>query len=148
MSNLSWGSSLLTLRDALALGMDLESAKLAIRMQQEDIESVSNTSLIQNLPACDLNVVHQNSSADRSQNCIVCLVEFVNLRLGCGHAVLCTECSDSIKSRESGMIKCPLCRSFGCIVDSGPHLNLQASYLELSKITTCDGCKVVASQFN
>lgn len=146
-SSLSWGSPLLTLPDALALGMDVESAKLIIRMQQEDIENVSNTTIVQTLPACEPHS-QDNSSADRSQNCIVCLVENVSVRLGCGHAVLCTECAESIKNGESGITKCPLCRSFGCIIDSGPHLNLQASYLEVSKLTACDGCKVSVSQMN
>jgi hypothetical protein len=137
----AFGSRLLTLPDALALGMDVESAELAMRLQHEDMESLSNTAVI-HLPVCE-PLVADNSSTDRSpQNCIVCLVENVNVRLGCGHAILCTECSESIKNGESGMTKCPLCRNFGFVVDSGPHLNLQPSYLELSKLTTCDGCKV------
>jgi hypothetical protein len=146
-NNVQWDSPILTLSDALALGMDVESAKLTIRLQQEDIENVSNSSITQTLPACEPNN-EDNSSAERSQNCIVCLVENVNVRLGCGHAVLCTECTESIKNGESGMTKCPLCRSFGYIVDSGPHLNLQASYLEVSKMAACDGCKVPVSTLN
>lgn len=145
-----FSSPLLTLSDALALGMDAESARLAMKLQQEDVQRLSNPTVIHPLPACSACVSDKNSTESSPQNCVVCLVENVYVRLGCGHAVLCTECSESLKKAGTGMTKCPVCRNIGPVVDSGPHLNLQPSFLEFPKLTTCDGCKVTvpASNFN
>ena len=143
----SFGSPL-TLSDALALGMDEGSAKLAMRLQQEDIQRLSTLSVMHQLPACNFGVSDQSSTESDLHNCAVCLKKKVYVRLGCGHAVLCTECSESLKKAGTGMTKCPVCRNIGRIVDSGPHLNLQPSFLEIPKLTTCDGCKVAASNLS
>ena len=126
----------LSMSKALALGMDEASAKLAVQLQQEDVENFARPALTKPLPPC--NKIEE----DGAQSCIVCLVENVNVRLACGHAVLCDDCSCSIRNMESGITKCPLCRKYGNIVDSGIHLNLQSSYVDPTSMVTCDGCEV------
>jgi hypothetical protein len=150
MSNIvqSFGSPLLTLSDALALGMDAESAALAMRLQLKDVQRLLNPSVIHSLPACNAGVSDKSSTESSPLVCVVCLVENVCVRLECGHAVLCTDCAESLKNAGKGMTKCPVCRNIGSVVDSGPHLNLQPFFLEFPKLTTCDGCKVAASNFN
>ena len=49
-------------------------------------------------------------SADGSPqhtSCVVCLANAVSIRLSCGHAAFCSECSQSMPSVSE--LKCPLC---------------------------------------
>ena len=133
----------LSMSSALALGMDEESAKLAIQLQMQDLGLVDRPTLADSIPACIARVADgvQDQGA-AAQNCIVCLVENVHIRLACGHAVLCEECSLSIRNLDSGVTKCPLCRKYGSVVDCGSYLNMQESYVEPESLTRCDGCKV------
>ncbi len=145
MSNTEWVVPL-SLSSALALGMDEASAKLAVQLQQQDLGRLDRPIIMDSIPNCEPKKVADEDTSETqnhgAQNCIVCLVEDVHVRLACGHAVLCEECSLSIRNMEAGATKCPLCRKYGSIVDSGAHINLQESYVDPTKITKCDGCKV------